>query len=690
MNKFLNLFACAAVAGLMSCANEQTKETAVKEEPQKTETPFEYNVGQFADLRIMRYQIPGFDDLAPEQKELLYYLSQAAYCGRDIIWDQNFKYNLAIRRTLEEIYKGYTGDKGDPNWEKFKEYTKRVWFSNGIHHHYSTDKIIPGFDAKYFQFLIQGTPNANWPTRKDQSVDDFIAEITPVMFDPTLYPKRVNLDPNVDIVKGSATNYYSGVSQKEVEDFYASRIVKNDPEPISYGLNSQLAKINGEVKERPWISDGMYGSAIKEIVHWLTKAKALAESDTQAKSLEKLIEFYNTGDLKTFDEYSILWVQDTLSAVDVVNGFIEVYGDPLGFRGAWQSVVSVKDFETSKTFGQIAGQAAYFEANSPTAPEHKKEKITAVSYKVINVVAESGDCSPSTPIGVNLPNANWIRSTYGSKSVSLGNIEHAYDEASKGGGSLVEFFTPQQVERIRKYGTVAGKLHTGLHEVIGHGSGKLEPGVGTPKETLKNYASTLEEARADLVALYFMFDDKLLELNLTDSKDAARASYDTYIVNGLMKQLSRLEPGKNLEESHMRNRQLIAKWVFEKGKEDNVIERKMIDGKTYFVVNDYQKLRVLFGDLLKEVQRIKSQGDYEAGRALVENYGVQVEATLHGEVLERFAKLNQAPYGGFVNPILTPVMENGKIVDVKVTYPKTFEEQMFHYAENYSYLPTYN
>lgn len=690
MRKIFSYFACAALVGSMACTNEASKKGAEQKDAAKQEQAFDFNVDQFGDLRVMRYQIPGFEELSLNQKELLYHLYNAAYAGRDIIWDQNYKYNLAVRRTLESIIANYKGDKNTQDWKNFMEYTKRVWFSNGIHHHYSTDKIQPEFSEDYFKVLVKDLGEDQLPTREGQAKEDFLAEISPVIFDPNVAPKRVNLDSSVDIVKHSATNYYDGVTQKEVEDFYATKINPDDKEPVSYGLNSQLAKVDGKVVERKWTEDGMYGAAITKIVEHLTKAVEFAESETQKKSLEQLIEYYKTGDLKTFDDYSITWVQDTVPAIDVVNGFIEVYGDPLGFRGAWQSVVSIKDFETSKTFGQIAGQAEYFEKNSPTSDEHKKDKITAVTYKVINVVAESGDCSPSTPIGVNLPNANWIRSTYGSKSVSLGNIEHAYDEASKGGGSLTEFFTPQQVELIRKYGTISGKLHTGLHEVIGHGSGKLEPGVGTPKETLKNYASTLEEARADLVALYFMFDDKLLELNLTDSKDVGKAAYDSYIVNGLMKQLSRLEPGKNLEESHMRNRQLIAKWVYEKGKEDKVIERKTIDGKTFFVVNDYQKLRTLFGDLLKEVQRIKSQGDFKAGQDLVENFGVQVEAELHGEVLERFAKLNQAPYGGFVNPYLNVEEKDGKITDVKVTYPDSFEKQMLFYAKNFSFLPTYN
>ncbi|MFA8299627.1 MAG: hypothetical protein ACEPOV_05655 [Hyphomicrobiales bacterium] len=683
-----NYFAGCALAGMMACTQSPTPKEEVKGEASKDE--FKYQVEQFADLKLLRYDIPGFDQLTLKQKKLLYHLYEAAYSGRDITWDQKYKYNLAIRRTLEEIIQKFDGDKTTDDYKKFVEYTKRVWFSNGIHHHYSTNKILPEFTQEYFKTLVDNTKDAQWPVKEGQTAEGYFAEITPVIFDPKIDPKGVNLAANIDIIKNSATNYYSGVTQKEVEDYYKSVIKSDDPTPISYGLNSQLAKVDGKVVERTWKVGGMYSSAIEKIVEHLSEAQKLAESETQAKALGKLIEYYKTGDLKTFDEYSILWVQDTIPVVDVVNGFIEVYGDPLGYRGSWQSVVSVKDLETTKTFGQIAGQALYFEKNSPTMAEHKKEEVTAVSYKVINVVAESGDCSPSTPIGVNLPNANWIRATYGSKSVSLGNIEHAYDEGSKGSGLLQEFYTPEQAEMIRQYGTLSGKLHTGLHEVIGHGSGKIEEGVGTPKETLKNYASTLEEARADLVALYFMFDNKLVEINLTPSTDVGKAAYDSYIVNGLMLQLARINPGENIEEAHMRNRQLIAKWVYEKGKKDNVIEKKSVDGKTYYVINDYQKLQILFGELLKEIQRIKSQGDFEAGKALVENYGVLVDATIHGEVLERYASLKKAPYTGFMNPYLKPVMKDGEIVDIKVEYPDTFENQMLFYAKNYSFLPSYN
>lgn len=658
---------------------------------QQPEEEFQYQTEQFADLRILRYQIPGFEELSLQQKKLAYYLYQAALSGRDIIWDQHYKHNLYIRRTLEAIVNHYSGDRNSEDFQKFMVYTKRVWFSNGIHHHYSTIKFLPEFSPEYFAHLVKNSPNADFPLQAGETIDDLITKLTPILFDPEVDAKRVNLDPRVDMVVSSANNFYEGVTQKEVEAYYKRIIDPKDPHPISYGLNSKMMKENGKVVERVWKVGGMYSQAIEKIVYWLEKASQVAENDQQKKALDLLIQYYKTGDLRTFDEYNIAWVQDTASVIDVINGFIEVYGDPLGYRGSFESVVSFKDMEATKRIAAISANAQWFEDHSPLMEAHKKKNVKGVSAKVITVVVESGDASPSTPIGINLPNANWIRAEFGSKSVSLGNIIHSYNESSKGSGVLEEFwFSQEDIQLAKKYGPLASDLHTDMHEVIGHASGKLEPGVGTPKETLKNYSSTLEEARADLVALYFIMDPKLVEIGVMPSLDVGKVAYNRYIMNGLMLQLRRLQPGENLEEAHMRNRQLIAKWVYEKGKPDNVIEKVVKDGKTYFVINDYQKLRELFGELLREIQRIKSQGDYRAGMELVENYGVKVDSDLHKEVLKRYAKLKIAPYAGFINPRLVPVMEGDQIVDVKVEYPDDFTEQMLEYARDYSFLPTYN
>lgn len=656
---------------------------------------FKYLSEQFADVKIIRYQIPGFENLTPKQKELVYYLYQAALSGRDILWDQNYKHNLKIRKTLEAIVENYNGDRKTPEFEKFMVYTKRVWFSNGIHHHYSTYKFTPEFSKEYFASLVknsQSKKNSKFvlPLGENQNADGLVAELTPILFDPAVDARRVNQDSNTDLVKGSAANYYEGVSQKEVEEFYNKMTDKNDPQPVSYGLNSKLVKENGQIVEKTWKVGGMYSPAIERIVYWLEKAVTVAENDLQKQIFSKLIEYYKTGDLKKFNEYNILWVKDTESVVDAVNGFIEDYGDPLGMRAAYESVVSIKDMEATKRADAISQQAKWFEEHSPIQDEYKKKDVKGISAKVITVVVESGDASPSTPIGINLPNADWIRKEYGSKSVTLGNIVYAYDQADSD-ELLKEFsWSEEEMAREKKYGSISDNLHTDLHEVIGHGSGQLKPGVGTPGETLKNYASALEEARADLVALYFLMDKKLVDIGVMPSLDAGRAAYDHYIKNGLMLQLRRLQPGENIEQAHMRNRQLIASWVYEKGRADNVIERKVRNGKTYFVVNDYDKLRTLFGQLLREVQRIKSEGDYQAGKDLVENYGVKVDQKLHREVLERNAKLNIAPYGGFINPKLTAVEKDGKIVDVTVEYPKDFTKQMMYYGEKYNYLPVVN
>ncbi len=653
---------------------------------------FEYFAEQFADLRILRYRVPGFEALPLQHKKLVYFLSQAALSGRDMIWDQNYRHNLAIRHTLEALHAGYGGDKTSEDWKKLTEYTKRVWFSNGIHHHYSMKKMMPEFSKAFFEEAVKGLDASTLPLAQDEDVDALLAKISPAMFDPKVDAKRVNLDPKADLVASSATNFYGpNVTQKDVEKFYADMKAADPARPVSFGLNSQLVKEDGKLVERPWKVGGMYGPAISEIVGWLKKAVAVAESEPQKTALEQLIAFYETGDLATFDAYSIAWVADTQSRVDVVNGFIEVYGDPMGYRGAFESVVSIRDLEASKRIETISKSAQWFEDNSSIPAEYKKESVKGISAKVITVVTEAGDAAPSTPIGINLPNANWIRAEHGSKSVNLGNIVHAYDSSKKAGGVLEEFsISQEEVARSKKWGDYADTLHTDMHEVIGHASGKLGEGVGTPKETLKNYSSTLEEARADLVALYYLLDPKLIEIGVMEDLETGRAAYDDYIRNGLMVQLARLELGEDLEEAHMRNRQMIAKWVLEQGKADNVIEQKVQDGKTYFVVNDYDKLRALFGSLLSEVQRIKSEGDYKAGKALVETYGVKVDPKLHEEVKTRYESLKIAPYAGFIQPKLVPVMEGDAITDVKIEYPEDFTTQMLEYGEAYGFLPTSN
>lgn len=654
---------------------------------------FEVQVDQFADLRVLRYRIPGFDELPLPQKRLAYYLYQAALSGRDIIWDQNYRHNLAVRHTLEAIVRGYDGERAGEDWDAFLIYTKRVWFSNGIHHHYSMKKIPPGFSKEYFATLVRGVKVEQLPLASGQSVDQMLDMLSTTMFDLTVDAKRVDLDASKDMIAASATNYYGpDVTQRDVERFYAKRIDKKDQRPISWGLNSQLARQGGKLVERVWKVDGMYGPAIEQIVGWLKQAVTVAENDAQRLALERLVAYYETGDLRTFDEYSIAWVADTDSRIDVVNGFIEVYGDPLGYRGAFESVVSIRDMEASKRIDAISKEAQWFEDQSPIPEPYKKKDVTGISAKVITVVVEAGDSSPSTPIGINLPNANWIRAQHGSKSVNLGNVVAAYDESSRQTGVLEEFAaSPEEVARAREHNGLADILHTDMHEVIGHASGAIKPGVGTPKETLKSYASTLEEARADLVALYYLLDPKLVQMGVMSSLEVGMAGYDDYIRNGLLVQLARLELGEDLEEAHMRNRQMIAKWVYEKGKADKIIERVERDDETFFVVRDYEKLRELFGQLLREVQRIKSEGDYKAGKGLVEDYGVEVDHDLHAQVLRRFEALNIAPYAGFINPRLVPVLDAaGEIVDVKVEYPDNFVLQMLEYGESYSFLPVVN
>jgi dipeptidyl-peptidase-3 len=662
---------------------EDTKEAAID--------TFTYSNERFADIQILRYQVKGFDAMNAKQKELAYYLYEAALCGRDIIYDQKYKHNIRIRRTLEAIWEHYQGDRNGDDYKAFEVYTKQVWFANGIHHHYASEKFVPQFSKSFFENAIMSIDASLLPLDEKQNKEQFLKFIIPIIFDPKVDSKTVNLAKGIDNVKGSANNFYEGVTADEVKKFYAAMIDPNDPAPIEYGLNSKLMKINGRIEERVWKVGGMYTEAIEKIVFWLKKAIDVAENAEQQRALELLVRYYETGDLKLWDEYNIAWVADVNSTIDVVNGFIEVYQDAIGKRGSWESVVSMKDFEASKRIETIAKNAQWFEDNSPIMNAHKKTEVKGIIGKSITVIVEGGDASPSTPIGINLPNSNWVRTQHGSKSVSLGNIVEAYNIVSSKSPVAKEFAHSDIIlERGRKYGALAGELHTDMHEVIGHASGKLNEGVRTPDETLGQYANTLEEARADLVALYFITDQKLIDIGVMPSIEVGYAEYDSYLLNGLMLQLNRLELGKELEEAHMRNRQLVAKWVFEKGAADKVIELQKRNNKTYVVINDYAKLRLLFGDLLREIQRIKSEGDFKAGEALVENYGVRVDSELHLEVKERFAKLNVAPYKGFIQPQLIPVEENGKIVDVKVEYPKSFAEQMLYFSKKYSFLKNLN
>ena len=656
----------------------------------ENEPKFSYNVDKFADLQILRYQVPGFEELSLNQKLYIYYLTEAAQEGRDILFDQNGKYNLAIRRTLEAVYKNYNGDKENADYKEFVVYLKRVWFSNGIHHHYATDKFVPGFSQEFFVEQVKAIDPTLLPIREGETVENLIAELTPVIFDKEVMPKRINLAAGYDLVQTSAGNYYDGVTQKEAEEFYAKMRKPNDNQPISYGLNSRLVKRDGKIYEEVYKVGGRYSKALERIVYWLELAKDVAENDAQRNVIDLLIEFNKTGDLETFDKYAVAWVQELTGNVDFICGFTEVYGDPLGMKASWEASINFKNVEASARTETISANAQWFEDNSPIDSRFKKETVKGVTAKVITVAMLGGDCYPSTPIGINLPNADWIRRDYGSKSVTIENITYAYDQAALGNGFKEEFVIDEPtIELMNKYGFISDNLHTDLHECLGHGSGKLLPGVDS--DALKAYASTLEETRADLFAMYYMADDKILELGLLPNKDAYKSNYYSYIMNGLMTQLTRIELGNDIEESHMRNRQLIAKWCLENGAEDNVISIEKINGKSYVKINDYDKLRELFGKLLAEVQRIKSEGDYEAGKALVEKYAVKVDIELHKEVLERYKKLNLAPYKGFVNPKFTLVEdENGNITDVAVTYNENYDEQMLRYSKDYSALDTYN
>ena len=651
---------------------------------------FDYTVEQFADLQILRYRVPGFEDLSLKQKELVYYLTEAALQGRDILFDQNGKYNLTIRRMLEAVYTGYKGDKNTPDFKAMEVYLKRVWFSNGIHHHYGSEKFVPGFTPEFFRQAVQSVDAATLPLAEGQTVEQLCEEVFPVIFDPTVMPKRVNQAAGEDLVLTSACNYYDGVTQQEAEDFYNASKNPQDETPVSYGLNSRLVKEDGKIQEKVWKVGGLYGQALEKIVYWLKKAEGVAETPEQKAVIAKLMEFYETGDLKTFDEYAILWVKDLNSRIDFVNGFTESYGDPLGMKASWESLVNFKDLEATQRTELISGNAQWFEDHSPVDGQFKKEKVKGVSAKVITAAILAGDLYPATAIGINLPNANWIRSHHGSKSVTIGNITDAYNKAAHGNGFNEEFvYSDAELQLIDKYADVTDELHTDLHECLGHGSGKLLPGVDP--DALKAYGSTIEEARADLFGLYYVADPKLVELGLTPSADAYKAQYYTYLMNGLMTQLVRIEPGNNVEEAHMRNRQLIARWVYEKGAAEKVVELVKKDGKTYVVINDYEKVRDLFGRLLAEIQRIKSTGDYAGAHDLVEAYAVKVDPALHAEVLERYKKLNLAPYKGFVNPKYEAVTDaDGTITDVTVTYDEGYAEQMLRYSKDYSTLPSVN
>ena len=647
---------------------------------------FNYIVEQFADLQLLRYQVTGFEDLTLRQKELVYYLSQAALEGRDILFDQNGKYNLQIRKLLEAVYVSYSGDRQDEEFKALEVYLKRIWFSNGIHHHYACNKFVPGFSPEFLRRLIDATDVLSLPLKPHESVDELCTELFPVIFDPKIMPKRVNQADGEDLVLTSAANYYEGVSQQEAETFYDSQKTPGESHPVMYGMNSRLVKKDGKIQEEVWKIDGMYGKAIEKIVFWLEKAEKVAESEVQREVVRLLIDFYRTGDLKIFDAYSITWLKDTDSRVDFVIGFIESYGDPLGMKASWESIVNFKDLEATRRTDIISSCAQWFEDHSPVSASFKKEQVKGVSAKVITAAMLGGDLYPSSAIGINLPNSNWIRSVHGSKSVTIGNLTDAYNQAAKGNGFREEFvYGPEEKQLLEKYADITGNLHTDLHECVGHGSGRLLPGVDP--DALKAYGSTIEEARADLFGLYYLPDARLVELGLTPDAEAYKAEYYSYMMNGLLTQMVRVEPGHDLEEAHMRNRQLIARWALVKGSAEQVVELVKKEGKTYVKINDYLQLRRLFAELLCEIQRIKSEGDYEAARALVETYGVKLDKALHEEVRERYRTLHLAPYKGFVNPVYVPEYDaEGKIADVKIDYTEGYTEQMLRYSRDYSNL----
>lgn len=644
----------------------------------KDNSDFNYVVDRFADIEVLRYKVPDFEKLTLKQKALVYYLTEAAIAGRDILWDQNGKYNLPIRQLIENVYTNYSGSKESRQYKALEKYLKQIWFGNGIHHHYSMDKFVPEFDESFLRYEVTKLPAGKQPADIDM--------LCKVIFDPTVLAKRVNQAEGEDLIVTSANNLYEGVTQKQVEDYYNAMKDTTVVNPISYGLNTRVAMIDGKVTEQPYRVGGLYNDAIVRIVENLKKAREYAENEKQAGVIDKLIEFYNTGDLATFDDYSIEWVEDTDSQVDFINGFIESYGDPLGMTGAWESIVNFKNVEASHRTETLSSNAKWFEDHSPVDPRFRKDEVKGITAKVITAAILAGDSYPATPIGINLPNANWIRAAHGSKSVTLENITQAYDEASHGSGFNEEFVIDEPTRKLLDdYLFITDNLHTDLHECLGHGSGRLLPGVDP--DALKAHGSTLEEARADLFALYYLADPKMLEIGLLDNPDAYKAEYYKYILNGMMTQLMRIEPGKDIEEAHMRNRKLISEWAYEHGKKDNVIEMVTIDGKTFIKINDYARLRELFGELLGEIQRIKSEGDYEAGRDLVEKYAVKVDPKLHQEVLDRYAHLNIAPYKGFVNPVYTPVFDaDGNITDVTIDYSESYIPQMLRYSRDYSPL----
>lgn len=648
---------------------------------------FKYNVDRFADIEVLRYEVPEFDQLTLQQKKMLYYLTQAAQMGRDIIWDQNGRYNLAIRQVLENIYTDFDGDRNSDDFKKFEKYLKQVWFGNGIHHHYSTDKFQPEFSQDFFVSRFNAIPADRLPLADGQTAQQLLDELLPVIFDPTVMAKRVNQDGTADIVATSAGNLYGeGVTQAEVEAYYDAIKDLSDPTPISYGLNAKVVKENGKIKEEHYKVNGLYGPAIAEIIYWLDMAKGVAENDAQKAYIQKLIDFYITGDLRTFDEYSILWAEDTESDIDFVNGFIESYGDPLGMTGSWESYVNFRNAKSSARTEAISSNAQWFEDHSPVDARFRKPLVKGVSAKVITAAMLAGDAFPSTAIGINLPNANWIRAAHGSKSVTLENITEAYDMASHGNGFNEEFvIDAPTIKLLEDYLYITDMLHTDLHECLGHASGQLLPGVDP--DALKENGSALEEARADLFALYYLADPKLQEIGVLDNPDAYKAEYYKYMLNGLMTQLNRIEPGKDIEEAHMRNRQLIANWILEKGKKDKVVELVKKNGKTFVKINDYKKMRTLIGQLLSEIQRIKSEGDYKAGNDLVQKYAVKVDPKLHKEVLNRYSKLNIPPYRGFINPVYTPVTDDkGEIIDITISYPEDYTQQMLRLSKDYSPL----
>jgi len=657
-------------------------ETVSKGASEPDEDGFVWQTEQFADLKIVRYQIPGWEHLSKRQQALVYCLNMAGLSGRDMMYDQNNRYNLRVRNILEKIYTDYDCNRETIGWDSFETYIKRVWFSNGIHHHYSNKKHIPEFSLEYFNHLL---------TNCDVECSE---EILSVIMNPLVEPKKVELDREVGLVEGSSVNFYGpGVTTEDAETYFDSIKVKGDRSPVEYGLNSRLVKTDsGEIVEEVYKIGGLYNDALVEVISWLKKAQAYTENEKQAAAMTNLIEYYETGDLEKWSLYNINWVHDTEGDVDYINGFIEVYNDPLGYTGSYETIVEIKDFDASARMATLMENAQWFEDHMPFFEQHKKSEVVGITYNVVNVAGEAGDASPSTPIGVNLPNSNWIRQVHGSKSVSLGNIVSAYSMAS-GGGMLSEFAHDEvEMRRVTAHSALAGKLHTAMHEVIGHASGKLEEGVATPKETILEYSSTLEEGRADLVALFFLLDDKLIELGLMKTIEVGRAEYDSYIRGGMMTQVVRLDLGDDIEESHMRNRAWVSNWCYEKGLDEGVIRKyKKDDGKTYVDIDDYERLQELFGELLKEVQRIKSQGDYEAAKALVEGYGVKVDPEIHAEVLERSKSLGIAPYGGFINPQMEAIMdEEGEITEIVLTYPSDFTQQMLYYSKNFSFLPEIN